>query len=407
MKTLLESIFEAVDADFEGSDERGSFDDEIETACRGFEIDSKSYIQWVQRSLNRLVGSKLAVDGKAGPRYRDAVLAFQKKVRLPATGNVDSKTQNQLILGNEKNAGYVRSIQQALNQKGARIAVDGIKGPGTTAAIKAFQRTRSPDLCVDGFVGAKTELLLLEPKGGGDRDLSCGVPTRSVLRELELEFELESELEPGAEEQGPAPATVRSRLCLFQNHSTTTHRNHFQCGAVRQARRIGAIASPNTGNCRRRVGATPYDTGADIIRFIQAARRCRRQRVDQIHVFSHGFSSGIPGTTAGSAGIYRTGFGGVDRAAGGRLVTNVPAADLAENVTVVLHGCNMAAGTENVARSLYQHLARTLDNPRVYGHYNTGCAGRNNSWREYSNRHPTGRRLATLPNIASTGCCGP
>jgi hypothetical protein len=73
----------------------------------------------------------------------------------------------------------------------------------------------------------------------------------------------------------------------------------------------------------------------------------------------------------------------------------------------VLHGCNMAAGTNNVARALFTHLASSLATPTVFGHHNSGCAGRNNSWREYSNRHPTGRNLRTLPNIASTPCCGP
>jgi outer membrane protein OmpA-like peptidoglycan-associated protein len=231
-------------------------------------------------------------------------------------------------------------------------------------------------------------------------DSSCGVPQRTVLAEIALELNTEDL------EQEKSSVTVRPRLCLFQNSTNTSHRNHFQCGASRQARRIGAIASPDPSNCRRRVGATPYDTGADIIRAIEAAYQCLGERVlDVIHIFSHGFPPGVPGTTSGFAGLYQDSFSLVERSAGGRTVADVPTTPLANNVVFVLHGCNMAAGADNFARSLYEHLARSLSNPKVYGHHNGGCAGRNNSWREYSNRHPTGRNLRSLPNLASARCC--
>jgi hypothetical protein len=71
----------------------------------------------------------------------------------------------------------------------------------------------------------------------------------------------------------------------------------------------------------------------------------------------------------------------------------------------VLHGCNTAAGSDNFARALYTHLASTLKDPKVYGHVDSGCASRNNNWREYSNRHPTGRNLAANPHYTSVGCC--
>jgi hypothetical protein len=217
---------------------------------------------------------------------------------------------------------------------------------------------------------------------------------------LALELDIESQ-----EQRRPA-VTVRPRLCFFQNHSNSSHRNHFQCGALRQARRIGAIGSPETGNCRRRVGATPYDTGADIIAAITAAHQCLGERaVDVVHIFSHGFPSGIPGTTMGSAGLYQNSYPYVQRSDGGRTVADVPTAPLANNVVFVLHGCNMAAGADNIARSLYEHLAASLSNPKVYGHHNSGCASRDNSWREYSNRHPTGRNLRSNPIYSSVGCC--
>lgn len=236
----------------------------------------------------------------------------------------------------------------------------------------------------------------------------CGVPRRTA----DGEFELEMEVLALEHEAGRVP--LRPRLCFFQNHSRDTHRNHFQCGAARQARHIGAIASPVVGTCRRRIGATPFDTGADIVTGIEAARACLGRRVvDDVHIFSHAGSAGVYGTTAGSAGLYEADFAWVDRAAGGRTVADIPTAALANNVRFVLHGCNTAAGTDNVARALYRHLAGALTNPRVYGHPNSGCAGRNSHWREYSNRYPNGRSPGVLPDIVSnrpsggrSGCCG-
>lgn len=48
----------------------------------------------------------------------------------------------------------VRSLQYLLNAHGARLVVDGIFGPLTDAAVRAFQGTQG--LVVDGIVGART-----------------------------------------------------------------------------------------------------------------------------------------------------------------------------------------------------------------------------------------------------------
>jgi hypothetical protein len=55
---------------------------------------------------------------------------------------------------------YVRWVQQSLNQvQGSGLAVDGIKGPKTKAAVKQFQQRRG--LTVDGIVGPITEAALV------------------------------------------------------------------------------------------------------------------------------------------------------------------------------------------------------------------------------------------------------
>ena len=64
-----------------------------------------------------------------------------------------------LRLNNE--SGYVRTLQILLNKyNGARLSEDGIFGPATLAAVKAYQKSRG--LEVDGIVGAKTWAQLLK-----------------------------------------------------------------------------------------------------------------------------------------------------------------------------------------------------------------------------------------------------
>jgi peptidoglycan hydrolase-like protein with peptidoglycan-binding domain len=419
--------------------------------------------RWVQQILNQILGLRLAVDGKLGPVTRSALRAFQRRERLPVDGIFGPDTKRALLEARKRLVanGQVAQTGDSELETGAatspipgryyriqygkggllKTAEKAYKTTSNAERLKraqainnhprnrkfwkkpgnAFERTHFPQGIIDfnpAFTCSKLPqrparqgqkrcfATIWIPPAGPSRKAPrpnerCGVPARSPLQEVALEVDIE------AIEQENSRTRVRSRLCLFQNHSNSVHRNHFRCGALRQARRIGAVASPNVANCRRRVGATPYDTGADISAAIEAAHRCLRRPVDTIHIFSHGFSLGVPGTTFGSAGIYQNSFSSVDRGDGGRTVADVPTAPLAKNVSVYLHGCNMANGDENIARSLYEHLASTLQNPTVYGHHNGGCAGRNNSWRVYSRRYPTGRNLRSLPNIASTGCCGP
>jgi peptidoglycan hydrolase-like protein with peptidoglycan-binding domain len=153
--------------EYEGYSE---FEDEAEFleleagSCRGADIAASDYIRWVQRSLNRNVGSKLPVTGEVTDAYRQAVRQFQSQPqnKLDPTGDVDESTQNALIKANESDRNYMLWAQRALNTTGADLAPGGIKGSKTIVAIRAFQSARTPDLCVDGYVGAKTELRLIQ-----------------------------------------------------------------------------------------------------------------------------------------------------------------------------------------------------------------------------------------------------
>jgi hypothetical protein len=55
---------------------------------------------------------------------------------------------------------YARCMQAALNRVvGTRLAVDSVTGPATRAAVRAFQQRRG--LVVDGIVGPRTEAALI------------------------------------------------------------------------------------------------------------------------------------------------------------------------------------------------------------------------------------------------------
>ena len=241
---------------------------------------------------------------------------------------------------------------------------------------------------------------------------TCGFPATSPQREQEIAQELGE-----FEQEGPAPrVSVQPKVCLYQLASNTSHRNHFHHQALGTARRIGAIGSPDASNCVRRIGATPYGTGAEIINSIRAAFQCTGKKlIKSVHIFGHSGSSGVFGNTLGTAGLYQNSVSldAASRTAGARNISDIPTDVLANDVIFVLHGCNQAFGCnvqgddDNFAQSLLEHLAGALTSPRVYGHYNSGCAGRNNSWCLYSKTIPKGRAHSAPTYVDPGGCATP
>jgi hypothetical protein len=57
---------------------------------------SRDTIRWVQSTLNRVTGSGLAVDGVIGPRTRAAIMGFQRRERLAVDGIVGPMTMSAL-----------------------------------------------------------------------------------------------------------------------------------------------------------------------------------------------------------------------------------------------------------------------------------------------------------------------
>jgi peptidoglycan hydrolase-like protein with peptidoglycan-binding domain len=115
------------------------------------------------RSLQYLLdahGAKLAADGVYGVKTTAAVAAFQRAHRLTVDGVAGAKTWNALIVSVKLGStGYaVRAVQDQLNYRsgkyGFSVAVDGIFGPTTQLAVRAFQAAGR--IAADGIVGPVT-----------------------------------------------------------------------------------------------------------------------------------------------------------------------------------------------------------------------------------------------------------
>lgn len=188
--------------------------------CQSFDIDSVSYLKWVQRSLNRIQGTEVVVDGKTSMNYRNAVRRFQRDHGLSPTGQVDSPTQNKLILANEADKAYVEWIQKALNKHGAGLVPDGAKTFNTRKAIRNFQKKRAPDLCADGFVGAKTELRLIQAGGG--------LPPGHIAKPPE----------PSRKKRRRKPKPSRKRVFVLRKNCKEEHRRDVEVHLRRAHRGI-------------------------------------------------------------------------------------------------------------------------------------------------------------------------
>jgi len=71
----------------------------------------RSYILWVQRALNRIMGLRLTQDGIIGPATRSAIRSFQRRYGLAVDGIVGPRTEAKMIsLGAGRPPGHARSV---------------------------------------------------------------------------------------------------------------------------------------------------------------------------------------------------------------------------------------------------------------------------------------------------------
>jgi peptidoglycan hydrolase-like protein with peptidoglycan-binding domain len=104
-------------------------------------------------------GHPTGVDGVFGPATKAAVQAFQSSHGLAADGIVGQQTWPQLIIQVQQgnNGDAVRAVQSQIHSRGdgaSQITTDGIFGPVTNDAVRAFQMLLG--LPADGIVGQQT-----------------------------------------------------------------------------------------------------------------------------------------------------------------------------------------------------------------------------------------------------------
>ncbi len=128
--------------------------------------DSHHPVRTLQHLL-RARGHPVTVDGDFGPKTDAAVRAFQNDRGLAVDGIVGPNTWTALIIQVKRGStgDAVRGVQEEFQFRNLSgdptvgLAIDGIFGSKTEAAVRGFQEALSldiPTVAVDGIVGRVT-----------------------------------------------------------------------------------------------------------------------------------------------------------------------------------------------------------------------------------------------------------
>ncbi|ADJ27294.1 peptidoglycan-binding protein [Nitrosococcus watsonii] len=86
---------------------------------------STDHVRWIQQSLNKIMGLRLAVDGILGPMTRSAVRSFQSRHRLAVDGIVGPHTERALVAAGADSPPFIPAAggaQDIVNVRGIQVA---------------------------------------------------------------------------------------------------------------------------------------------------------------------------------------------------------------------------------------------------------------------------------------------
>ena len=206
--------------------------------------------------------------------------------------------------------------------------------------------------------------------------------------------------------------TSTPRLVLYQrddaetkehanSHPNRRHRDasrYFRNLAQRRAEEISAIQLSVTDTCPSSfsVGASPYDSGADIIRLIENIVQCTNKPLQELQIFSHGFLNGygLVASHVNRRGILRNDRPLLNewKLAGARHTSDIPVEPFAEDALIVFHGCQIGSGDESFAEELLRRLVGHKPEIRIFAHRTSGNAGNfsRRDWIEFNRQNVDG-----------------
>jgi peptidoglycan hydrolase-like protein with peptidoglycan-binding domain len=112
----------------------------------------------------------------------------------------------------------VKTLQYLLRARGHNLTVDGIFGPQTAAAVRAFQQQKG--LAVDGIVGPSTwSALIITVRQGSQGDAVRGVQEEFQFRNLSG---VTSRRSPSTASSAPSPGRPWSAECFPSDRGSLT-----------------------------------------------------------------------------------------------------------------------------------------------------------------------------------------
>lgn len=214
------------------------------------------------------VASLLGEIGRFG--FQSEVDLFGAPGTFPDTSPVSGVSSTGLL--GVGNAGpEVRELQEQLNARDQNIKVDGIFGPETEAAVRAFQETQKIDgkpIAVDGIVGPETRAALEQSKPAAAEAETPGseAPDQDNAKPGESPGDTQKTISRNGQEVRVAEIADISQTARVEKNAVTATRQETTETARVADNAVTAKVQTGTNRQGSTPGAqaeSPSDTGAD------------------------------------------------------------------------------------------------------------------------------------------------